>query len=202
MLAAEVPLDTGAAAAVAAAAVPSPADMFAHTLELEAYQRELEAQQRRQLKEQQRLEREAQRLSLHGGAEAVARSGAGGGYVAPGPALEVTVMRVVGCDMLTNGLTGRDFTVATYCGSAGGAGVGHAGQHRFLLCAPAAAADSSCWQSLVDGRCMLLCHTHACSPKPPFRCRPFRRRRARLHQDWQRRQRARPGAALQPAARL
>lgn len=139
MLAAEVPLDPGAAAAAAAAAVPSPADMFAHTLELEAYQRELEAQQRRQLKEQQRLEREAQRLSLHGGggAEAVARSGAGGGgYAAPGPALEVTVMRVVGCDMLTNGLTGRDFTVVTYCGSAGGrGGAGQAGARaRCCVC--------------------------------------------------------------------
>lgn len=120
VLAAEVPLDPAAANA---APVPSSADIFAHTLELEAYQREVEAQQRRQMKEQQRLEREMQHLSVRGvGPETLARSGGSGrgGYVAPGPALEVTVMRVVGCDMLTNGMTGRDFTIVTYCGSTGG----------------------------------------------------------------------------------
>lgn len=124
VLAAEVPLDPAAAAAAnVGAAVPSSADIFAHTLELEAYQREVEAQQRRKLKEQQRLEREMQHLSVRGaGPDTLARSGGSGrgGVMASGPALEVTVMRVVGCDMLTNGLTGRDFTVVTYCGSTGG----------------------------------------------------------------------------------
>lgn len=104
MLTAEVPLEMAAPQLG-----PTPAELLAHTLELEEYaQQEAEAaQQRAALKEQRRLERELAHLSLQ-------RSEMG-----PTPALEVTVMRVVGCDMLTNGRTGRDFTVITYSGAAG-----------------------------------------------------------------------------------
>ena len=63
--------------------------------ELDAYQRELERQHAAQ---QRRLEAE------------LARASGGSG----GPALEVTVMRVVGCDLLTSG---RDFCVVTFAGN-------------------------------------------------------------------------------------
>lgn len=105
MLAGEVALDGGAGAGHGA---PTPDELLAHTLELEAYQREVEAQQRAAAKEQRRLERELRTLSVSPGPEAV-----------PVPALEVTVMRVVGCDMLSNGLTGRDFAVVTHAGPGG-----------------------------------------------------------------------------------
>lgn len=102
MLAGEVPLDGSSGAGHGA---PTPDELMAHTLELEAYQREVEAQQRAAAKEARRLERDLRTLSVSPGPEAV-----------PVPALEVTVMRVVGCDMLSNGLSGRDFAVVTHAG--------------------------------------------------------------------------------------
>lgn len=107
---------------------PSAEDMLAQQAyvkqqaDMEAYQRELEREARREAREMRRLEREVrqQQQQLDAGAapEPLARvSAASGGALTAGPALEVTVMRVVGCDLLTGARTGRDFTVITYAGS-------------------------------------------------------------------------------------
>lgn len=127
MLAAEVELDS--------TPVPSQADVLQQQLrakqqaELEEYQRELEREARREAREMRRLEREVQqqqRQLARGQPEPLARvsGGSGGGTLVPGPALEVTVMRVVGCDVLTGRVTGGDFTVLTYTGSRAGDGRG------------------------------------------------------------------------------
>ncbi|KAL4857276.1 hypothetical protein ACK3TF_002568 [Chlorella vulgaris] len=120
VLAGEVPLD---------AQGPTDAEVLQQQLMLAKQQQRREAeehqqeQERRQQQQERRLEREMQQASLRQAApEALERVSAGsgasaGGRLLGGPALEVTVMRVVGCEVLTSGLTGRDFNVATYAGS-------------------------------------------------------------------------------------
>ena len=107
-------------------ATPSQSELllFAKQQQQEAeFQRELENERRRQEREAQ-----LQQLSL-AAPEPLARVSGGGGTpmmsMPAGPALEVTVMRVVGCEVLTSGMTGRDFCVVTYAGSRpGGSGWG------------------------------------------------------------------------------
>lgn len=100
VLAAEMPLDQGAPSPLP----PSAADMMAHTAELERYAAAEAAAAK------QRLAKDLMVLPHHRPSPS------------PCPALEVTVMRVVGCDMLTNSLTGRDFTVVTFTGGCGPGG--------------------------------------------------------------------------------
>lgn len=125
--------------------------------ELEEYEREME---RRQVQEQKRVEREVQQMSLRQGVEPLARvsagsgASAGAGRLLGGPALEVTVMRVVGCEMLTNGLTGRDFTIVTYAGTRpGGGGSTCASQAR--------RSGRACWLSAAAAAERAECCMHS-----------------------------------------
>lgn len=124
--------------------VPTPADLLAHTAELEHYAA-AEA-----VAAKQRLAKEALVLPHH-----VRRP-----TPTPSPALEVTVMRVVGCDMLTNSRTGRDFTVVTFAG--GWAAVGdvkgmpwHPSSWPLLWCAPLLVAALACPPSGAGLRCAM-----------------------------------------------
>lgn len=193
MLAAEVELDS--------TPEPSQADVLQQQLlakqqaELEEYQRELEREARREAREMRRLEREVQqqqRQLARGQPEPLARvSGGSGGALVPGPALEVTVMRVVGCDLLTSGLTGRDFTVITYAGSR----AGWSGRVGFKQCLRPLLSQGSerrpwIWRAL---QCNPWANKSASDNCTTLYCRRARR----SHQDWQRWQRPRPaGGAL------
>lgn len=119
VLAAEVELES--------TSVPSQGDVLQQQIyakqqaELEEYQRELEREARREAREMRRLEREAQQQQRQLARVSAGSGGSGGGTLVAAPALEITVMRVVGCELLTSGVTGRDFTVVTYAGSKPGA---------------------------------------------------------------------------------
>jgi hypothetical protein len=167
-LAGEVPLQPGPGGPSAGEAAQQ--QLYAkQQREMEEQQRELE---RRRQQEQRRMERDVAQLSLRQGGEALARvsggsGGSGGGRAASGPALEVTVMRVVGCELLTNGITGRDFAVVTYAGS-------RPGGARRQLAPPSMATPLSHASGLPRAATGLrrLCHAPHSLPAPLVRL-PF-----------------------------